>query len=93
MDYPPQRSVDDHQLINQQNGTAQNEVYPPPNNTSTPFQPQNHNPSLALQQNQLGPNDIVIQHLQQQALNQMPLNDMLCSILSSQKIYSEKHFQ
>ena len=46
------------------------EVYIPLNNTSTPFQPQNHIPMLVQQQNQLGPSDIVFQHLQQQALNQ-----------------------
>ena len=28
-DYPSHRSVGDHQLINQQNGTVQNVVYPP----------------------------------------------------------------
>ena len=71
--------------MKQQNGTAQNEVYLPSNNTSTPFQPQNHNPPLAPQQNQLEPNNIVIQHLQQQALNQTQLNDTLGSILSSQQ--------
>ena len=70
--------------MNQQNSMALNEVYPPPNNTSTPFQPQNHNPPLALQQNELGPNDIVIQHLQLQALNQTQLNVKLGSILSHQ---------
>ena len=64
---------------------AWNEVGPPPNNTSTPFQPQNHNSPLEPQKNQLGPNDIVIQHLQQQALNQTQLYNMLGSILSSQQ--------
>ena len=52
---------------------------------STPFQPQSHNHPLTPQQNQLGPSDIVVQHLQQQALNQTQLNDTLCSILSSQQ--------
>ena len=69
-DHPPQRSVGDHQLMNQPNDTVQNEVYIPPNNTSTHFQPQNHNPILVQQQNQVEPNDVVAQHLQQQALNQ-----------------------
>ena len=44
LDNPPQRSVGDHQLVNQQSDTVQNEVCLPPNNTSTPFQPQNQNP-------------------------------------------------
>ena len=52
---------------------------------STQFQPQSHNPPLTPQQNQLGPHDIAVQHLQQQALNQTQLNDMLSSILSSQQ--------
>ena len=60
-------------------------MYLPPNNTSTQFQPPNHNSTFAPQQNQLGPNDIVIQHLQQQAFNQTQLNDILGSILSSQQ--------
>ena len=85
LDYPPQRSLGGHQLINQQNGTIWNEVYPPSNNTLTPFQPQNHSPSLTPLQNQLGPSDIVVQHLQQQTLNQTLLNDRLHSILSSQQ--------
>ena len=38
---------------------------------------------LAQQQNQLGSNDVVIQHLQQKTLNQSQLNDTLGSILSS----------
>ena len=71
--------------MNQQNDTVQNKVYLPPNNTSTPFQTQNHNPMLAQQQNQLGPSDVVVQHFQQQALNQSQLNDTLGSILSSQQ--------
>ena len=90
LDYPPQRSIVDRQITKQQNDTVQNEVYLPPNNTSTLPQPQNHNSSLTQQQNPLGTNDVVIQHLQQQALNQTQLNDMLVSIVN--KIYSEKQF-
>ena len=56
-DYPPQRFFNDHQLINQQNGTVWNVDYTPSNNMSTPFQPQGHNPPITPQQNQLGPND------------------------------------
>ena len=84
-DYPPQRSVGDHQLVNQQNDTVQNEVYLPPKNTSTPFQPENHNPMLVQQQNQLGSSDVVVQHLQQQAFTPSQLNDTLGSIPSSQQ--------
>ena len=60
-------------------------MYLPPNNTSTPFQLQNENPMLVQQQNQLGPSDIVVQHLQLQALNQSKLNNKLGYILSSQQ--------
>ena len=42
-------------------------------------------PKLALQQNQLGPSDVVVQHLKHQALNQTQLNDALGSILSGQQ--------
>ena len=85
LDHPPQTSVVDHQLMNQPNDTVQNEVYLQPNNTSTPFQPQNHKPMLLQQQNQVGPSDTVVQHLQQEALNQSELNNMLGFILSSQQ--------
>ena len=84
-DYPLQRSAGDHQIIDQQNDTVQNEVSFPPNNTSTPFQSKNHNSMLTQQLSQFVPNDVVIQHLQQQALNQTQLNDILGSILSSQQ--------
>ena len=40
---------------------------------------------LTQQQNPLGLHDVVVQHLQQQPLNQTQLNDTLGSILSSQK--------
>ena len=62
----------------------------PPNNTSIPFQLQNQNPILVQQQTQLGPSDVVVQHLQQQALSHSQLNDTLGSILS--RICSEKQF-
>ena len=52
-------------------------MYLPPNNTSTQFQPQNHNPMLVQKQKELGPHDVVVQHLQQQALNQSQMNDTL----------------
>ena len=39
---------------------------------------------MVQQQAQLDPSDIVVQHLQQQALNQSQLNNTLGSILSSQ---------
>ena len=71
--------------MNHQSDIVQNEVYLPPNNTSTLFQPQSQNSMLVQQQSQLGPSDVVVQHLQQQALNQSQLNDTLSSILSSQK--------
>ena len=51
----------------------------------SPFQPQNQYPILVQQQNQLDPSDVVVQHLQQQALNQSQINDTLGSILSSQQ--------
>ena len=60
-------------------------MYLSPNNTSIPFQQQNQNPILPQQQTQLGPSDIVVQHLQHQALNQSQLIDTLGSILSSQE--------
>ena len=69
MDHPPQRSVGDHQLMNHQNDTVQNEVHLPHNNSSTPFQLQNQNHMLVQQQNQLGPSEVVVQYLQQQTLN------------------------
>ena len=40
---------------------------------------------LLQQQNQLGLSNVVVWHLQQQALNQSQLNDTLGSILSSQQ--------
>ena len=52
LDYPPQRFVGDHQLMNQQNDAVQNEVYLPSNNTSSPFQPWNQNLMSVQQQNQ-----------------------------------------
>ena len=85
LDHPPQRSVGDYQLMNHQSDTEQNDMYLLPNNTSTPFPPQNQNPILVQLQNQLGPSDVVGQHLQQQALNHSQLKDTLGSILSSQQ--------
>ena len=40
---------------------------------------------LVQQQVQTDPSDVVVQHLQQQALNWSQLNDILSSILSSQQ--------
>ena len=40
---------------------------------------------LLQQKNQIGCNNIVVQHLQQQALNQTQLNDTLGPILNSQQ--------
>ena len=60
-------------------------MYLPPNNTSTPFQLHNQDSILVQQQDQSDPSDVVVQHLQQQALNQSQLNDSLHSILSSQQ--------
>ena len=84
-DDPPYRTVGDYQLLNQQNDTVQNDMNLPPNNTSTPFQPHNQYPILVQQQAQSDPNDVDVQHLQQQALNQSQLNNTLSSILSSQQ--------
>ena len=72
-DHPPQRIVGDHQLMNHQSDTVQNDMYLPLNHASTPFQPQNQNSILDQQQKQLDPSDLVVQHLQQQALNQSQL--------------------
>ena len=90
LDHPPQRSVGDHQLMNHQSDTVQNDMHLPPNNTSTPFQPQNQNPILVQQQTQLGLSDVVVQHLQQQALNQSQLNNTLGSTLSSQQEFTAR---
>ena len=60
-------------------------MYLLPNKTSTPFQPHNQNPILVQQQAQSDPSDVVVQHLQQQTLNQSQLNDTLSSVLSSQQ--------
>ena len=61
LDHPPQRTVGDHQLmnLNHQSDTVQNDVYPPPINSSTPFQPHNQNPMLVQQQAQSDSSDIV----------------------------------
>ena len=77
LDHPPQRTIGDHQLMNMnhQTDTVQNDMYLPPNNASTPFQPHNQNPILVQQQDQLDPSGVVVQHLQQQALNQSQLNN------------------
>ena len=40
---------------------------------------------LLQQQNQLGPSDIVVQHLQQEALKKSQMNETLGCILSSQQ--------
>ena len=85
-DHPPHRNIGDHQLLNHQNDTVQNDMYLPPDNTSTPFQqPHNQNTILVQQQAQSDPSDIVVQHSQQQALTQSQLNDTLNSILSNQQ--------
>ena len=84
-DHPPQRTIGDHQLLNHQSDTVWNDMFLQPNNASTPFQTHNQNPTLVQQQAQLDPSDTVVQHLQQQALNQSQLNDTLGSILSSQQ--------
>ena len=59
--------------MNHQSDAVQNDMNLPPNNSSTPFQPQNQNPILVHQQNQLEPSDEIVQHLQQQVLNQSQL--------------------
>ena len=82
LDHPPQRSIGDHQLMNHQSDTVQNNMYLPPINTSTPFQPHNQNPILVQQQAQSDPSDVVAQHLQQHTLNQSQLHDTLSSIFS-----------
>ena len=50
----------------------------------SPFQLHNQDPILVQQQAQSDPREIVVQHLQQQALNQSQINDTLSSILGSQ---------
>ena len=85
LDHAPHRTIVDHQLLNHQNETVQNDMYLPPNNTSTPFQPHNQEPILVQQQAQSDPSDVVVQCLQQQALNQSQLNDTLSSIWRSQQ--------
>ena len=82
----PIEFVGNHQLLNHQNDTVQNDMYLSPSNTSTPFQQaHNQDPILVQQKAQSGPSDVVVQHLQQQALSQSQLNNTLSSILSSQQ--------
>ena len=60
-------------------------MYLSPNNTSTQFHLHNQDPIFVKQQAQSDPSDVVVQHLQQQALKQSQLNNTLSSILSSQQ--------
>ena len=85
LDQPPQTTIGDYQLMNQQSDTVQSDMCLPPNNISTLFQSHNQNAILVQQEAQLYSSDVVVQHLQQQALNQSQLNNTLGSILSSQQ--------
>ena len=85
LDHPTHRPVGNQQLLNHQNYTVQNDMYLPPTTTSTPFQPHNQEPILAQYQAQSDPSNVIVQHLQQQALNQSQLNNTLSSILHSQQ--------